>query len=266
MKIKNLMLAACCLGIVCFATTSFAQSKSKFVQVQDTKVELSSLKKNAKGAYILFDGTSLNGWRGYDQSAMPKDWQIVDGNLVLSAKKEGESTGRGDVIFDQEFKNFELELEWKVSKGANSGIFFLAKETPGKPIYISAPEYQVLDNENHPDAKLGVDGNRKSASLYDMIPAKPQNAKPYGEWNSTKIVVKDGQVQHWQNGVKVVQYSLWDQSWVDMLQKSKFSEAKWPDAFALLKNVGGEKHQGLIGLQDHGDEVAFRNITVKVLK
>ena len=135
-----------------------------------------------------------------------------------------------------------------------------------EPIYISAPECQVLDNENHPDAKLGVDGNRKSTSLYDMIPAKPQNAKPFGEWNSVKIVCQNGHVEHWQNGVKVLQYELWTPEWTNMLQDSKFSEKKWPVAFDLLNNCGGERHEGYIGMQDHGDTVWFKNIRVKELK
>ena len=134
-----------------------------------------------------------------------------------------------------------------------------------EPIFISAPEYQVLDNENHPDAKLGKDNNRKAASLYDMIPAKPQNANPYGEWNKAKIVVKDGVVSHYQNDVKVLEYSLWTKEWTDLLQESKFSEKAWPQAFILLNDCGGVLHSGYIGLQDHGDDVWYRNIRVKVL-
>ena len=136
-----------------------------------------------------------------------------------------------------------------------------------QPIYISCPECQVLDNERHPDAKLGATlGIRQSTSLYDMIVAKPQNAKPAGEWNKVKITVKNGKVTHYQNGVKVLSYQLWGQEWIDLLQSSKFSEKNWPLAFQLLKNCGGDDKKGYFGFQDHGDEVWYRNIRVKVIK
>ena len=225
-------------------------------------------KEEDPNTIVLFDGTSLEGWRGYNKDHVPSRWTIEDGCLKFSGSGGGEAqTGEGgDIIYAaQKFKNFELELEWKISKGGNSGIFYLAQETAG-PIYISAPECQVLDNENHPDAKLGVDGNRQSSSLYDMIPAKPQNSKPAGEWNKVKILCYKGTVVHYQNDVPVVEYHLWTPQWTEMLQKSKFSEEKWPDAFALLNNCGGENHEGYIGFQDHGDDVWFRNIKVKVLE
>ena len=222
---------------------------------------------------VLFDGSSLEGWRGYGKDHVPARWSIEDGCLKFAGSGGGEAqTGEGgDIIYAaQKFKNFELELEWKVSKGGNSGIFYLAQEVQKEdgsyePIYVSAPECQVLDNVNHPDAKLGVDGNRQSSSLYDMIPAKPQNSKPAGEWNKVKIMVYKGTVVHFQNDVAVVEYHLWTPQWTEMLQASKFSEEKWPVAFNLLNNCGGENHEGYIGFQDHGDDVWFRNIKVKVL-
>ena len=222
---------------------------------------------------VLFDGSSLEGWRGYGKDHVPARWSIEDGCLKFSGSGGGEAqTGEGGALIyaAQKFKNFELELEWKVSKGGNSGIFYLAQEIKKEdgsyePIYISAPECQVLDNENHPDAKLGVDGNRQSSSLYDMIPAKPQNSKPAGEWNKVKIMVYKGTVVHFQNDVAVVEYHLWTPQWTEMLQASKFSEEKWPVAFNLLNNCGGENHEGYIGFQDHGDDVWFRNIKDKVL-
>ena len=135
-----------------------------------------------------------------------------------------------------------------------------------EPIYISSPEYQVLDNANHPDALLGVDGNRQSASLYDMIPAKPHNQNPYGEWNKARIMVYKGTVVHGQNDANVVEYHLWTDQWTQMLQASKFSQEKWPLAFELLNNCGGEAHEGYFGLQDHGDDVWYRNIRIKVME
>ncbi|CDN31417.1 putative secreted glycosyl hydrolase [Mucinivorans hirudinis] len=216
---------------------------------------------------VLFDGETFNGWRGYNKDHVPGKWTIEDGAIKINGGGAGEaqSAEGGDIIFDRKFKNFELELEWKVAKGSNSGIFYLAQEIEGKPIYISAPEYQILDNENHPDAKLGVNGNRQSASLYDMVAAVPQNSKPFGEWNTTKILVYKGTVVHYQNGEPVVEYHLWTPQWKELLDKSKFSAEKWPDAYELLINCGGENHEGYIGLQDHGDDVWFRNIKVKIL-
>lgn len=230
-------------------------------------------KKDADGYITIFDGTTLDGWRGYAKDHVPGKWSIEDGCLKFSGSGGGEAQDGegGDIIFAHKFKNFEMEFEWKISKGGNSGIFFLAQEVKRadgngyEPIYISSPEYQILDNENHPDAKMGKDNNRQAASLYDMIPASPQNAKPFGEWNKGSIMVFKGTVLHKQNDVNVVEYHLWTPQWTDMLQASKFSQEKWPVAFDLLNNVGGENREGLIGFQDHGDDVWYRNIRVKIL-
>ncbi|MCF0160697.1 MAG: DUF1080 domain-containing protein [Bacteroidaceae bacterium] len=247
-----------------------------YTEMNKPEVDLSTLKQDAEGYYMLFDGTSLDGWRGYGKDVIPERWSIEDGCLTFNGTGlgEGQTLEGGDIIFNHKFQNFTLEFEWKVDKGSNSGVFFMAREIQTKnengedqmePIYISAPEYQILDNANHPDAKLGKDGNRMSASLYDMIPAKPQNQKPFGEWNTGSIMCYKGTVVHSQNGENVVEYHLWTKQWTEMLQASKFSEEKWPLAFELLNNLGGENHAGFIGFQDHGDRVQFRNIRVKVM-
>lgn len=193
---------------------------------------------------------------------------IDNGAIHIKGSGEGEAGAKdgGDLIFAHKFKNYELEFEWKVDKGSNSGVLYMIQEVEGQPSFISAPEYQVLDNENHPDAKLGAEqGIRQSASLYDMIPAKPQNAKPFGQWNKGKIMSYKGTIVHSQNGENVVEYHLWTQQWIDLLSKSKFSKEKEPLAYELLSNCGGPDREGFIGFQDHGDNVWFRNIRIKIL-
>ena len=240
--------------------------------VENTQVDLSEYAQDEDGYYVLYDGTSLKGWRGYGQADVPASWESADGAIHLKGSGTGEAQaeGGGDLIFAHKFGNFTLELEYKIRKGGNSGIFYMAQEVKSGgeylPIWQSSSEYQVLDNENHVDAQLGVDGNRQSASLYDMIPAKPQNAHPFGEWNKAKIVVFKGTVIHFQNDEKVLEYHLWTPKWEEMLADSKFCKnGDFPIAYELLKNMGGDKHEGYIGLQDHGDDVWYRNVRVKVM-
>ena len=181
--------------------TATAETKAgpEYKLMDKPQVDLSEFPVDKDGYYVIFDGKTMKGWRGYGKDNVPSRWVVDNGAIkfVGSGGGEAQAGDGGDLIFAHKFKNFEFEFEWKVSKGGNSGVLYLAQEvttekdgqTIVEPIYISSPEYQVLDNENHPDAKLGVNGNRKSASLYDMIPANPQNAKPYGEWNKGKITI-----------------------------------------------------------------------------
>lgn len=218
-------------------------------------------KEKADGWTLLYDGASTDGWRGYNRTTFPGAWTIEeDGSLKCNGSGRGEAgaSDGGDIIFDKKFSNFELKMEWKISEGGNSGIFYLGQESPDlETIWRTAPEMQVLDNERHPDAKLGVDGNRQAGSLYDLIPAKPQNAKPAGEWNSVEIICYKGTVVHKMNGETVLEYHLWTPEWNELVAKSKF-----PELNADWANVASE---GYIGLQDHGDDVWFRNIKIKEL-
>ncbi len=264
--------SCCCQKDSTAATTEGALD----YQVADkANIDISNYPTDKDGFITLFDGKTLTGWRGYGMDEAPKSWNVEDGAIHLTGSGTGEAQmeGGGDLIFAHKFKNFEFEFEYKISKGGNSGVFYLAQEVTTKedgkdvylPIWQSASEFQVLDNANHEDAKLGVDGNRQAASLYDMIPAKPQNAKPFGEWNKGKITVFKGTVIHSQNGVNVVEYHLWTPKWNEMLKNSKFKEnGEFPIAYRLLKNMGGEKHEGYIGFQDHGDDVWYRNVRIKV--
>jgi hypothetical protein len=225
---------------------------------KSTKTAMNSLSKAEikDGTILLFDGKTTDQWRGYNKTDFPKGWEINDNALHCIGSGKGEAGQGGDIITKEKFKNFELTLEWKISEGGNSGIFYLAQEIPGEPIWKSAPEMQVLDNLKHPDAKLGIAQNRQAGALYDLIPAVPQNAKPSGEWNSVKIVVYKGTVVHYQNGVQVLEYHLWTEDWKKMCASSKFKD------FSYFVDTAPE---GYIGLQDHGDDVWYRNIKIKKL-
>jgi len=213
-------------------------------------------KEKEEGWVLLFDGKTSEGWRGNNKAHFPSGWEVVDGTLHCKGSGAGEAGSKdgGDIITTKEFSNFRLKLEWKIAPGGNSGIFYLGKEHEGWPIYKTAPEMQVLDNERHPDARAGKDGNRKAGSLYDLIPADPQNTKPAGEWNSVEIEVYQGSVWHRQNGKTVVEYHLWTDDWYDLVKNSKFPGLN-PDWADVAKS-------GVIGLQDHGNDVWFRNIKI----
>ena len=273
------LTAACALSLAaisCGNRKAAEYTGPAYSVIEAAQVDLANFPVDKDGYTVLFDGTSLKGWRTYGRDTLSSQWLIEDGCLKFAGATGRRRGGEGlDIVFAHKFKEFDLELEWKISERGNSGIFILAREvvTPREdgseqyePIYISAPEYQVLDNANHPDAKLGVDGNRQSASLYDMIPAIPQNQHPFGEWNKAGISVHNGTITHYQNGVKVLEYKMWTPEWTALLQASKFSEEAWPLAFELLNNCGGDDREGYIGFQDHGDPVWFRNIRIKITK
>ena len=198
----------------------------------------------AEGFTPLFNGKDLAGWRGYKMTAPPAGWMVANGEVTRT-------TGGGDLITETEFANFELRLDWKISPGGNSGIFYRGTEEY-EAIYWSAPEMQVLDDAVHADGK-----NRLTAagSAYALYAAPEGVVKPAGEWNSIRIVVNGNKVEHWLNDQKVVEYELGSADWTAKVAASKFSQ--WPGY--------GKAARGHIGLQDHGDRVWFRNIRVKML-
>ncbi len=200
--------------------------------------------ERAAGWRPLFDGKSTAGWRGYKKAEMPRGWQAVDGALT----RVGEG---GDIITTDQFGNFELALEWKVAPGGNSGIFYRVTEE-GEATYHSGPEMQVLDDARHQDGKSRL---TSAGSLYGLYGVPAGVVKPAGEWNGVRIVVNGSHVEHWLNGVKVVDCEIGSPDWEKRVRESKFSE--WP--------IYGRATRGHIALQDHGDWVAFRNIKIKVL-
>ncbi len=212
--------------------------------------------EEADGWRLLFDGKTTAGWKGYKRADVPGTWEVVDGSLFMNSADRDRD--RGDILFAQQFSDFHLKLEWKISEGGNSGIFYRGIEAPELDvIYKSAPEMQVLDNDRHPDAKMGVDGNRTAGALYDLIPPRPQNVRAVGEWNQAEIRVENGHVQHFQNGELVLEYDLGTQAWRELVAVSKFPELNptWVDVPA----------RGYIGLQDHNDNVWYRNVKLKEL-
>ena len=218
--------------------------------------ELSAKEKTEKWV-LLFNGKDFKGWRQCNGTAMPKNWAIED-NTMKVFTGEGKTPGsgaNGDIVFgDKKFKNFELSVDWKASKAANSGIFFNVREVPGQPVYYAAPEIQILDNVDATDNKLP---SHLAGSLYDMIAADPKTVHPAGEWNTIVIRVQNGKVTHVQNGVKVVEYTLWTPEWDAAVAKSKFKTFPgWTEGIAK---------DGFIGLQDHGYPVWFRNIKIREL-
>jgi hypothetical protein len=208
----------------------------------------------ADGWISLFDGKTTNGWHTYNKTGIGSAWKVVDGTLHLdaAAKKAPQSATGGDIVTDQEFEDFHLKLEWKLSPKGNSGVIFYSKEDPQYgAMWHTGSEMQILDNDGHADAKIH---KHRAGDLYDLIESK-QNTKPVGEWNLAEIVSKDGKLQFFLNGEKTLETTMWDDNWRNMIAGSKFKDMK---AFGTIK-------KGKIGLQDHGDDVWFRNIMIKPL-
>lgn len=194
----------------------------------------------------LFDGQSVGAWRGWISPVFPAGWHVVAGTLAKEDNVE-------DLVTRDEFGNFELELEWKISKGGNSGIFYRATREYDH-IYWSGPEYQLLDDANHPDGRNRVTA---AASAYALYAPSAGVVKPFGQWHRTRIIVNGAHVEHWLNGQKVLEYELWSADWAAKVAASKFS---------MYPNYGLAK-KGYIGIQgDHPGALALRNIRIRELQ
>lgn len=205
---------------------------------------------------LLFDGVSVDAWRGYNKQHFPrKGWAVRDGELVVLKSGTEEEGFGGDIVTKEQFGSFELTLEFMLTDSANSGIFYLVREFEGTPIWHNAPEYQLLDDEAYFQELGDWMDTHRTGDNYDLHAADSNYSKPIGEWNTARIVKKGNSVEHWLNGYLTVQYEISSIDWVRRVQKSKFNE--YP--------MYGKAGRGHIGLQDHGHEVRFRNIKIRRL-
>jgi hypothetical protein len=229
-RIRRVVIAALCL----VAWVASAQGPQNQLSEDE----------RAAGWQLLFDGQSLSGWRGYHEVAVPDGWRVVDGTLHFA-------DGGGDLVSEASYSDFELTLEWKISEGGNSGIFYLAALGSDR-IYMSAPEMQVLDDARHRD---GGNPLTSAGANYGLHPAPRSVVHPAGEWNQVRIKVEDEHVEHWLNGQRIVDYRIGSEEWQALVAASKFAD--WPEY--------GQARTGHIGLQDHGDPVWYRNIKIRRL-
>ncbi len=221
------------------------------------KLNTLTASEKSAGWKLLFDGTTTNGWHNFNKTTIGKSWIVEDAALTLDARVNPDGSWQapdgGDILIADEYENFELNLEWKISPCGNSGIIYNVVETKDfEWPWQTGPEMQVLDNSCHPDTRFVT---HRAGDLYDMIECKYVTVKPAGEWNKVRLIKNKGKVEHWLNGVKVVEYEMYTDKWNEMIKASKFKDMK---GF-------GQATKGKIALQDHGNKVWYRNIKIKAL-
>ncbi len=254
--LKKVIILAVVFAVGFFGT-KYVLKKMKSDKQVEMSIESRTIDKipEIEGDWVtLFDGKSFNGWHQYLKDSVGSEWTIVDDAMVFTPAPNRDKGG-SDIVTDKEFTNFVLSIDWKISEGGNSGIFWGVQESEEFVVpYLTGPEIQVLDNERHPDGKLE---NHRAGSLYDMIAPSQLVVKPAGEWNTCVLKVdhntNTGKV--WLNKVLIVEFPVHGEGWEALVQNSKFKNWK---SFGI--------HQtGRIGLQDHADTVSFRNIKIKEL-
>ncbi len=249
---KYLFLAA---GIACSALACQSSSESKTEDNADS-AQQAAIPQQDTGWLSLFDGQTLSGWHTYGKTEPGSAWNVDSEAIHLnaSAKKDYQTQGGGDLVSKDEFGNFDLKLEWKISKNGNSGVIFYVHEDTAKykETWNTGLEMQVLDNNGHPDRKFPL---HRAACLYDLVASNPETVNPVGEWNQVEIISNNGQLEFYLNGPKVLSTTLWDDNWKKLIAGSKFKDM--PD--------WGTFKQGHIALQDHGNDVWYRNIMIRKL-
>ncbi|HLL43648.1 MAG TPA: DUF1080 domain-containing protein [Segetibacter sp.] len=256
------------LLIIVFWATIIISCKSTKVATIDTPAQTAvmgntsanpnslSAQESKDGWQLLFDGTTTNGWHTYGYDAVNKGWAVADSALHLdvATKNDWPQNESKDILTNDEYDNFHFKTDWKIAPNGNSGIIFYAHEDKAKfkNTYETGPEMQVLDNAGHPDAKII---KHRAGDLYDLISSSSEPVKPAGEWNHAEIISNKGKLDFFLNGVHIINTTMWDDNWKQMVAASKFKSM--PD-FATFK-------KGKIALQEHGEEVWFKNIKIKKL-
>lgn len=243
--------------LIAFSLLMGCQGKKEEAQAQDstpsqptdTNNTLTDQEK-ADGWVLLFDGKTTTGWRNFNSPNIGQAWKVANGELYLdNSTKEG----RGSIVTDAAYENYEFMIEWKIDSCGNSGIIFNVVEDPKySEGYLTGPEMQVLDNLCHPDAKII---KHRAGDLYDLISCSTETVKPAREWNQVRIVSNNSNYEFWLNGTQVVTFTMHTPAWDEMVKKSKFKTM--PDF--------GKSKKGRISLQDHNDKVWYRNIKIKNL-
>lgn len=243
---KKLSVIACLIGLLS-ACSSTRQSTTSATPNQLTA------KEKKDGWVLLFDGKTTNGWHTYNRDTVSSNWRVMDGTLVMMPGAKT-AKDRGDIVTDNEYEDYELVTEWRISEGGNSGIIFNVKESPQfNNTYTTGPEMQILDNIKAADNKKE---NHLAGLLYDMSgTAALSKPKPVGEWNEARIIQKNGHLTFYFNGTKTLDIQQGSDEWKNLVANSKFKN--WPNFAAVPK--------GKIAFQDHDHEVAFRNIKIRRL-
>jgi Domain of Unknown Function (DUF1080) len=242
----SIVVQAAFLAACTFSTQTTMNTENNTLSNNETK----------EGWQLLFDGNTINGWHSYGKNSAGTAWKVVDHALFLdpSYKEKGQTNEGGDLVTNGEFENFHLQLDWKISPKGNSGIIFYIQDEPAKykQTWHTGLEMQVLDNEGHKDAQID---KHRAGDLYDLIASSSEAQKPAGDWNHVEIISDKGKLDFFLNGVNIVSTTIWDENWSNLIAQSKFKNMP---GFGTFK-------KGKIALQDHGDQVWYRNIKIKKL-
>ena len=212
-----------------------------------------SAKQKTDGWVLLFDGSSTAGWHTFGGMLIDKKWSVLNGELFLNAKGDVNAHGGSDIATNEEFENFHLKLDWKIAEGGNSGIMFFVKEDKKFVApWQTGPEMQLLDNAVHPEGKIKT---HRAGDLFDLLSITKDDINPANQWNTFEIIANKGSLTFYTNGENVLQTTLWSSEWKSLVEKSKFKNMA---DFGIYK-------KGKIALQDHGDNIWFRNIMIKRL-